>query len=227
MFPRVDRRTLLAVGALAVVAFACSEGDDTGTEALSPLGTDSSGQPSGSPPTVAMIGDSITFMSTDPLRADLSGIGLDVRAIDAQIGRRITVGEGGQPYPGTDIVEFIANSDPPDVWVIALGTNDIGQYPDAGEFGAQVQALLDQIPDDAPLVWVDTWDGSRLDQTGVVNDTLRTLVGERDNAAVVDWFSHGDDAGVISDDQVHPTPAGTLVFGQVVADGVASLVESL
>ena len=229
MFPRVDRRTLLAIGALAVVAFACSEGDDTGIEPLSPLGTgsDQDGGEPGSQPTVAMIGDSITFMSTDPLRADLSGIGLDVRAIDAQIGRRITVGEGGQPYPGTDIVEFIANSDPPDVWVIALGTNDIGQYPDAGEFGAQVQALLDLLPDDAPLVWVDTWDGSRLDQTGVVNDTLRALVGERDNSTVVDWFSHGDDAGVITDDQVHPTPDGMLVFGQVVADGVASLVASL
>jgi lysophospholipase L1-like esterase len=174
-----------------------------------------------------MIGDSITFMSTDPLRADLTGIGLDVRAIDAQVGRRISVGEGGQPYPGTDIVEFIANSDPPDVWVIALGTNDIGQYPDAGEFGAQVQALLDLIPDDAPLIWVDTWDGSRLDQTRVVNDTLRDLVGERDNAMVVDWFSHGDDAGVITDDQVHPTPDGILLFGQVVADGVKTLVESL
>ena len=123
--------------------------------------------------TLAMIGDSITFMSTEPLQAELSGTGLEVLAIDAQVGRRITVGERGQPYPGTDIVEFIANSNPPDVWVIALGTNDIGQYADAGEFAAQVQALLDLLPEDAPLVWVDTWDGARLDQTRLVNDTLR------------------------------------------------------
>ena len=231
MTPRLDRRTVLAIGALAVVAFACSsEGDDAGLEPLSPVRTGADpadGEESGSQPTVAMIGDSITFMSTDPLRAALTGIGLDVRAIDAQIGRRITVGEGGRPYPGTDIVEFIANSDPPDVWVIALGTNDIGQYPDAEAFGTQVQTLLDLIPDDAPLVWVDTWDGARLDQTRLVNDTLRALVGERDNAMVVDWFSHGDDEGVITNDQVHPTPAGTLVFGQVVADGIEALAASL
>ncbi len=233
MTPRVGRRTLLAFGALALVAFGCSEGNEgnaDGLEPLTPLGT--GGDPAGggeseSQPTAAMIGDSITFMSTDPLRAALSGIGLDVRAIDAQVGRRITVGEGGQPYPGTDIVEFIANSDPPDVWVIALGTNDIGQYPDAEAFGTQVQTLLDLIPDDAPLVWVDTWDGARLDQTRLVNDTLRALVGERDNAMVVDWFSHGDDEGVITSDQVHPTPDGTLVFGQVVADGVEALAASL
>ena len=86
-------------------------------------------------------------------------------AIDAQVGRRITVGSGGQLYPGTDVVEYIANSDPPDVWVIALGTNDIGQYPDAGEFTLQVQTLLDLLPPAAPLVWVDTWDGNRLDET--------------------------------------------------------------
>jgi GDSL-like Lipase/Acylhydrolase family len=230
MTPRLDRRTLLAIGALAVVAFACSEGDDAGLEPLSPLGTGgdpAGGEESGSQPTVAVIGDSITFMSTDPLRADLSGIGLDVRAIDAQIGRRITAGEGGRPYPGTDIVEFIANSDPPDVWVIALGTNDIGQYADAEEFAVQVQALLDLLPDDAPLAWVDTWAGDRLEETRLVNDTLRAVVGERDNAVVVDWFSHGNDDGVVSDDQVHPTPDGTLVFGQVVADGVETLFESL
>lgn len=233
MTPRVGRRTLLAFGALALVAFGCSagnEGNAEGLEPLTPLGT--GGDPAGggesdSQPTAAMIGDSITFMSTDPLRAALSGIGLDVRAIDAQVGRRITVGDGGQPYPGTDIVEFIANSDPPDVWVIALGTNDIGQYPDAEAFGTQVQTLLDLIPDDAPLVWVDTWDGARLDQTRLVNDTLRDLVGERNNAMVVDWFSHGDDEGVITNDQVHPTPDGTLVFGQVVAGGVEALAASL
>ena len=175
-----------------------------------------------------MIGDSITFMSTEPLQAALAATGLEVLAIDAQVGRRITVGEGGRPYPGTEIVEYIANSsDPPDVWVIALGTNDIGQYADAGEFAAQVQTLLDLLPAAAPLVWIDTWDGDRLDATRLVNDTLRSVVGERDNALIVDWASHGDDDGVVTDDAVHPTEVGTLVFGQVVAEGVESLVATL
>ena len=113
------------------------------------------------PETVAMIGDSITFMSTEPLQAALAATGLEVLAIDAQVGRRITVGEGAGPIPAPTIVEFIANSEPPDVWVIALGTNDIGQYADAGEFAAQVQTLLDLLPAAAPLVWIDTWDGDQ------------------------------------------------------------------
>jgi hypothetical protein len=174
-----------------------------------------------------MIGDSITFMSMESLQAELSETGLEVLAIDAQVGRRIAVGDSGRPYPGTDIVEFIANSEPPDMWVIALGTNDIGQYADAGEFAAQVQALLDLLPAAAPLVWVDTWAGDRLDETRLVNDTLRAVVGQRDSAVVVDWFSHGDDEGVVSDDAVHPTTDGIVVFGQVVAEGVDALLSSL
>jgi lysophospholipase L1-like esterase len=175
-----------------------------------------------------MIGDSITFMSTEPLQATLSATGLEVLTIDAQVGRRITVGENGQPHAGTDVVAFIANGEPrPDVWVIALGTNDIGQYPDAAEFGAQVQGLLDLIPPDAPLVWVDTWDAERPLETRLVNDTLRLLVGARDDARVADWASHGDDTGVVSDDGVHPTDQGTLVFARVVADGVEALLDAL
>ena len=154
MSPRL--RTLLAIGAVAVLAGACTD-DGAGVEpvARAATGTDPAGEGDGSldstPETVAMIGDSITFMSTEPLQAALTDTGLEVLAIDAQVGRRITVGEGGRPYPGTAIVEFIANSDPPDVWVIALGTNDIGQYADANEFAAQVQTLLDLLPAAAPL----------------------------------------------------------------------------
>ena len=230
MSSRVGRRIPLALGALALVAGAC---DDAGVDSVSgaATGTDPEGgdgaQTASSAETVAMIGDSITFMSTDALRAGLSGTGLDVVAIDAQVGRRITAGEDGQPYPGTDIVEFIANSDPPDVWVIALGTNDIGQYSDSGEFAAQVQALLDLLPSAAPLVWVDTWDAARPDETGLVNETLRSMLDGRDDALVADWSSHADDEGVVTFDGVHPTPEGILVFAQVVADGVDALLASL
>lgn len=230
MSPRVDRRTLLAIGVLALVASACSQDGGAALEPLSrtATGTDPAGDDGGQPPeTMVMIGDSITFMSMEPLRAELSGTGLEVLAIDAQVGRRITVGDSGRPYPGIDIVEFIVNSDPPDLWVIALGTNDIGQYADAEEFAAQVQSLLDLLPAAAPLVWIDTWDGDRLDETRLVNDTLRAVVGERDNAVVADWFSHGDDEGVVSDDEVHPTTDGIVAFGQVVAQGVDALLASL
>jgi lysophospholipase L1-like esterase len=227
MSPRHGHRTLFAFGALVLVAGACSDGD--GVDSLERLenGTDPGDGSLDSPETLAMIGDSITFMSTEALQAELSDTGLEVLAIDAQVGRRITVGDSGQPYPGTEIVDFIANSDPPDVWVIALGTNDIGKYADGAEFAAQVQALLDLLPAAAPLVWVDTWYGAQVDQTQLVNDTLRSVVGERDNAIVADWASHADDEGVVTFDLVHPTTDGIAVFAQVVADGVDSLLATL
>ena len=78
------------------------------------------------------------------------------------------------------------------------------------------------------MVWVDTWDGSLVSTRPASSTTCcATWSVSADNAMVVDWFSHGDDEGVITSDQVHPTPDGTLVFGQVVADGVTSLVASL
>jgi hypothetical protein len=230
MAPRVDRRILLVIGALSVVANAC---DGSGVDSVSGAarGTDPSGgdgaQSAESAETVVMVGDSITFMSTDSLRAELSSTGLEVLAIDAQVGRRIAVGNGGQPHSGTNVIEFIANSDPPDVWVIALGTNDIGQYADAGEFASQVQALLDLIPSAAPLVWVDTWDATRPVETQLVNDTLHAMLDGRDDAVVVDWSSHGGDEGVVTGDGVHPTEDGILVFAQVVAEGVDTLLASL
>jgi hypothetical protein len=49
----------------------------------------------------------------------------------------------------------------------------------------------------------------------------------RDDVVIVDWSSHGDDEGVVSGDRVHPTEAGTLVFAQVVAEGVGALLASL
>lgn len=233
MSPRVDRRSLLTVGAASVLAWACSGQEDTGLEPIfrSATDTDPPGQDGeqteASAATLAMIGDSITFMSTEALQATLSTTGLEVLAIDAQVGRRITVGNGGRPHSGVDIAAFIANSDPPDVWVIALGTNDIGQYADAAEFATHVKSLLDVLPSAAPLVWVDTWDGGRPDETRLVNDTLRVMAGTRDDVVIVDWSSHGDDDGVVSGDRVHPTEAGTLVFAQVVAEGVGALLASL
>ena len=158
-----------------------------------------------------MIGDSITFMSTEPLQAELSDTGLEVLAIDAQVGRRITVGDRGQPYPGTDIVEFIANSNPPDVWVIALGTNDIGQYADAAEFAAQVQALLDLLPDAAPLGV-----GRHVGRRPTRPDPPRQRHTPRRSSVSVTTpssstgSSHGDDEGVVTVDLVHPTTDGIV-----------------
>ena len=232
----MDRRALLravlAGGAAAAVA-SCGASSGATRSSLDPVTAPAEdgatgGEPADDDPrTVAMVGDSITFMSSEPLRRGLTDLGLEVLAIDAQVGRRMTVGTRGQLYSGTDVITYIAAGDPPDVWVVALGTNDVGQYPDAAAYEEQIRAVLEVIPDGAPLAWVDTWHEDRLAACQILNGVLRTVLADRPATVVVDWYEHGDDAGVVTTDGVHPTPTGTEVFGLVVTDGVRALLDSL
>jgi lysophospholipase L1-like esterase len=226
--PRSSRRALLRAAAALLAAgalAACSSTESQRTlDDVEPQGV-AAGDDDVEPRTIAMVGDSITFMATDPLREGLSSLGLDVVTIDAQVGRRMTVGTE-LLYPGVDVVGYVTAADDPDVWVVALGTNDVGQYGDPAQYAEQVTTVLDAIPDGVPVVWVDTWHRERLDDAVLLNDVIRDVVGRRDRTLVVDWFQYGDDDGVITDDGVHPTDAGLDVFGLVVTEGVQRLLAT-
>lgn len=177
------------------------------------------------PRTVAMVGDSITVSATEPLHDELAALDLEVVAIDAQGGRRMTVGERDRLYTGADIVAVVQAQSSPDLWVVALGTNDIGQYGDRERIVEQIETLLDGIPDDTPVVWVDTWWRTRPDDAAEVNDAIRSVVDARPGSIVVDWGSHATADGVVAGDGVHLTAeVGTRRFAEVVADGVESLI---
>lgn len=179
------------------------------------------------PSSVAVVGDSITVASAEPLDVALAGLGLEVVAIEAQVGRRMTVGERDRLYTGADIVELVANQRSPELWVIALGTNDIGQYADQDEVAEQIRALLARLPDDAPVVWVDTWFRGREQQTEVVNAAIRTVLGARPDSHVVEWSAHATDDGVLSGDGVHLTDGvGRQRFADVVSAGVETFLDA-
>ena len=80
----------------------------------------------------------------------------------------------------------IADDDPPDLWVIALGTNDVANYAPE-EYRPAIVELLAAVPADAPLVWVDTYLDEHQDLSALFNVELRTALGERGQATVVDW----------------------------------------
>src|SRR4029453_13554074 len=140
----LDRRTLL-LGALAV-AVGCSTTVSSSPPA-SGLPSDSAepapapvpgGVPNPASPgqsskrtSVGMIGDSITAASTDALKAVFTKAGFVHVDVDADTGRRIEEGSGkqGDPLAGTKVLaKLLDRGVDPDVWVIALGTNDVGQY---------------------------------------------------------------------------------------------------
>ncbi|CAN5615947.1 hypothetical protein BH23ACT3_BH23ACT3_06320 [soil metagenome] len=177
------------------------------------------------PATVAVVGDSITVASAELLDEELSALGLEVVAIDAQVGRRMTVGELDRLYTGSDIAALVANQSSPELWVFALGTNDVGQYDDVDQVVEQIEALLGRIPSDDPVVWVDTWVRDRPEQTDRVNTAIRTVIERRPGSSVVAWSEHAADPGVISGDGVHlTTEVGVRRFADVVITGVESLI---
>lgn len=174
---------------------------------------------------IIMIGDSITLGSTPHLEAAFAGIGFDDVLIVSQNGKRIDRNADGNPS-GTSVAEFLT-AEPLDrsneLWVVALGTNDVNQYLEA-DLRVAVTEMLSAIPDESPLVWVDTFFGLYPDGTSVVNDTVAELLAERGNATIARWSAVADRDGVLRDDGVHLYEPGNELFAKTVVDTVAGFI---
>ena len=176
---------------------------------------------------VVMIGDSITKGATPNLDERYALLGLD-HQIEAENGKRIAVSERDNPS-GASIAEFLAANGDGDhtdeVWVVALGTNDIGQYSGPEDIAAAVNEMLAAVPDDAALVWVDTFVSGRPDETDAVNSIVRDRVGSRGDSVIAPWAAFTESDGVLSSDGVHPTTDGADVFAFVVTDTVRAFLD--
>ena len=177
------------------------------------------------PSTVAVVGDSLTLSARDEITAELTDLGLEVLIVDGVESRRMTAGSSSLPS-GLDAIEAIRDEfadDEPDLWVIALGTNDVGAQVDDERFDDDVRATLAAIGQDAPVVWVDLWIRDRRDDVVAANGAIRGAVGERSApSGVVGWFAHGAGDGVITGDGVHLTDRGQEVFATAIANQVAT-----
>ncbi len=226
MNPSSGRRLACATVAAAslVAAAACSSDRDALTAPpFAESSVPATGGPAGSVAparqidSVAVIGDSITASSQPVLEAALDTLDLDSVAIDALGGRRMVV-DGGTIGSGRGAVDTIVAGDTPDLWVIALGTNDVANYtPD--EYAAAITELLDHIPADAPLVWVDTYLADYKTRSAEFNSTLRTILSERGNATVVDWATTAEQDGVLADG-IHPSGYGADQFSAMITAAV-------
>jgi lysophospholipase L1-like esterase len=215
--PTISRRFALRAWLVvtAMVALAtCSS--DRGT-----LTAPSFGTPEDSVPTLDTGGDvpadSITVGSEEPLQDAFRDLGLDVQAIDAASGRRISAG-GGAGSSGVDAVVALAPSRP-DLWVIALGTNDVFQYDDEDSYRNEIAALLKALPPDAPVVWVDTYLAEDPERSAEFNRALRDTLAFRGTASMADWANVAGGDGVLRDG-IHPSEEGAQMFADVVMAGL-------
>lgn len=163
--------------------------------------------------TVAMVGDSITAGSEPALDAMAGDLGIDL-TVNAEVGRRITM--GSTPPSGTSTVEGLLEGGlAPDLWVIALGTNDLGKYDSTTEYGDLIDELLDLLPSVVPLVWIDTYITSDPDGAATFNQALVDTLSARGRATIGRWAPIASEDGVLSDG-IHPSEEGRTEFADVV-----------
>ena len=175
------------------------------------------------PSTVAVVGDSLTLSAEDEILVALEDGGLQVLAIDGVESRRMVRGSTNLP-PGTDAVEQIRADAEPGIWVIALGTNDVASVESLVGFREEMREVLDLIPPDDPVIWVDLWIRGREEPVGRANRVIRSeLRRRRGGSAVVDWYSHGDEDGIITGDGVHLTQSGQDLFAASIAAAIDEL----
>ncbi|MGB0114493.1 MAG: SGNH/GDSL hydrolase family protein [Ilumatobacteraceae bacterium] len=240
---RFSRVFVALVAACAVGAAGCSSGSAAGeTQTTIGLGSDlelasgpivavgENGETAADADvidTVVMIGDSITVGATPSLDERFAELGLEP-VIEAETGKRMAVSSGGNDS-GASVAEDLALADDRDpateVWVVALGTNDIGQYSSPADIAAAVNEVLGEVPSDAAVIWVDTYFRDRPLETDELNAIVVDRVERRGNAVIAPWSLNALGEGVMSGDGVHPTDIGFDRFAAVVADTVRSFLD--
>lgn len=174
----------------------------------------------------AMVGDSITKASSKALTTVLEQQGYTEIKIEAEVSRRIAVGDGKhEPLSGVKTLStMISDGVEPDVWAIAMGTNDVGKYDTAEEYGALIDQMM-SLPDvKVPIVWVDTYLPTQLMPTRMFNLVLRDRAAVRGNATILSWFDLASNPSekILRSDHIHPNEKGTLVFADLVSTAVAA-----
>ena len=228
----LDRRTFLALGAV-LVAGCSSTRSSAGNGNIPgkvidvlPGGTISSSR--GAITSVAMVGDSITEGSAKVLTSTLAGAGVDDLVIEGKRSRRIEVGNGKGDAPLSGIItvyNLLALGVQPDAWVMQLGTNDVGSYSNADEYGALIDKITGMLPDSTPLVWVNTYRKQYLDDTILFNTVLSDRIEARGSAVIADWFTvaSAPEQNVLRNDGLHPNDNGQLALSLLVLQALQQL----
>jgi len=197
--------------------------DDVGALAV-PVGrpavTTTTIRPDQRPPmplTAAVIGDSIAKSAREVVTDSIELEGVEVIAYDAEESRRMAVWGGRGLSSGVAAIDGVLDDDlEPELWVVALGTNDVGAGTDPATVQDHIDEVLDEIPDDADLFWVDTWVRDLEDRTDLFNVMIRDRLADRPNSWVLDWNTLAATDGLIIPDGVHLTPRGQLEFARMI-----------
>jgi lysophospholipase L1-like esterase len=182
------------------------------------------GEPPVLPASVNIIGDSIALSAQPILTATLESLDVEILAYDAVESRRMVSGSSTLPSGASAIEDVLTDGAIPELWIVALGTNDVGAMANADAVRADIERVLDLVPDNAHLIWVDTWVRDYDDLAVSFNAVVRDVLADRPYATVLDWYGNaaGNDALIISDG-VHLSEVGKVEYARMIGDGLRAL----
>jgi lysophospholipase L1-like esterase len=174
------------------------------------------------------VGDSILRASTKAATAAFNTAGVADVQIDAETGRRIEVGNGAGPAPLSGlrtVAALLKKGAAPDMWLVVLGTNDIGSYANGDQYGALIDEMLQLLPRTTPLVWMNVYRQQYPELSLVFNGVLQQRIDARGNAVVADWHSAASapKQTVLRDDGIHPNTEGVNVIAQLLGQAFQRL----
>ncbi|MGI9643998.1 MAG: SGNH/GDSL hydrolase family protein [Ilumatobacteraceae bacterium] len=214
------RRVRMAFGAALAASLICLGGDPAAS----------------TQPDVVIVGDSLTAGNLNLIRARLEAGGLSSVRYAALSGRRIAdpVYLGFRRESGVEAVRDLrAQGVDPVLWVVELGTNDLGYLPRCGcpdptEFaGELIDELVAEIGPGEPIAWVNVLNISNLELSEQFNVALRRRAAVDPLFSVIDWYGTGWTRPELFLDHVHHNLAGVDVFADLYLAGIGAVLDGL
>jgi hypothetical protein len=169
------------------------------------------------PETAVVIGDSIAKSAQDIVSDSIELQGIELLEFDAMESRRMAMWGGADlPSGAAAIDDVIDAGDEPELWIVALGTNDVGAGTDPQTVRDDIDEILDLIPDDAHLIWIDAWVRDLDQRARAFNLLLRATLADRPDTLVLDWHELAETDGLVQDDGVHLTERGRLEYARMI-----------
>ncbi|MEM8904421.1 MAG: hypothetical protein AAGA17_02715 [Actinomycetota bacterium] len=160
---------------------------------------------------IVVVGDSLVVDAEPQFRTVLAGTEL---RIEAAPGRPLS---RGLEIDGTLVLDEL-DDEPPEIVVIALARNDIGD----DDHAVQVASAMDSFPESC-VIWVNGAPAAN-DAMRAVNDVIDDAAAQRSNVHVADWATALDPrtdtwlserSGALTDD-------GRWGFARTVADAIST-----
>jgi hypothetical protein len=154
------------------------------------------GQGASKPPTVAVVGDSITALSRQSIETSLAHSSYQP-TIEAVVGIQMA--------PALSLIDQLARQNPND-WIIELGTNDAGR--DNPVWASPLLAEWQRVRAAGCVIYVSV--SPRAGPIAAqIDDSLARMAQAHDNVHILDWGNlEYDNPTWVEPDMIHPTPAG-------------------